>query len=127
MIGKVVQLSVAEAAPVFAGKLEASQLIVMLAGQVITGAVTSWMVIVCVQLLALPQPSVAVHVLVIIELPPQLPGVVTSEELIMIAPVQLSVAVAVPVLVGKEEASQLIVMLAGQVITGGTRSVIVIT
>ena len=51
----------------------------------------------------LPQPSVAVQVRVIIELPEQLPAVVTSEKATTGAPPQLSVAVAVPVLAGKVE------------------------
>ena len=41
-----VQISVAVAVPVLAGKDEASQLIVMSAGHVITGLVTSWTVMV---------------------------------------------------------------------------------
>ena len=42
-----VQISVAVAVPVLAGKDEASQLIVISAGHVINGLVTSWTVIIC--------------------------------------------------------------------------------
>src|SRR5512133_136487 len=57
--GVASQLSVAVAVPVFAGNVDSSQLMVTANGQVITGAVTSTTVIVCTQVLALPQLSVA--------------------------------------------------------------------
>ena len=66
MTGTGSQLSVAVADPVFAGALDASQLIVILAGQVITGAVTSWTVMIWEPEVALPATSVAVKVLVIV-------------------------------------------------------------
>jgi hypothetical protein len=60
-----VQISVAVAVPVLAGSVEASQLIVKLKGQVITGAVISCTVIVWMHSLKFPVTSVALHVLVI--------------------------------------------------------------
>jgi hypothetical protein len=77
--GEMVQLSVAVAVPVLAGKIETLQLIVIGEGQVKTGSVTSWMVIVCVQKFEFPQLSVAVQVRIMLELPGQPPTVVTSE------------------------------------------------
>jgi hypothetical protein len=56
------QLSVAVAVPVVAGVDGSSQFIVRLAGQVITGGVISWTVIVCKQVLKLLQLSFAFHV-----------------------------------------------------------------
>ena len=55
----------AVAVPVLDGKIGSWQFIVTLAGQVITGGVTSWMVMVWMQVEELPQASVAVHVRVI--------------------------------------------------------------
>ena len=60
------QLSVAVAVPVAVDVLSSWQFTVTLAGQVITGAVTSCTVIVCTQVLELPATSVAFHVLVIV-------------------------------------------------------------
>jgi hypothetical protein len=60
------QLSVADGEPVLAGKVLAVQSIVMLAGQLITGPALSSTKMVCVQLLELPQSSVARHVRVIV-------------------------------------------------------------
>ena len=59
------QLSVAVAVPVLAGKDDASQLIVISIGQVMTGLVISCTVMTCVHSLKLPATSVALHVLVI--------------------------------------------------------------
>jgi hypothetical protein len=56
------QSSVAVAVPVLAASVEAVQSIVLLAGQVIVGACVSVTVMVCVQLEALPQLSVAVQI-----------------------------------------------------------------
>ena len=61
-----VQISVAVAVPVLAGSVEASQLIVISAGQVITGLVISCTVITWGHSLKLPATSVALHVLVIV-------------------------------------------------------------
>ena len=71
----------------------------MSAGQVITGAVLSITVMVCVQLLALPQASVAVHVRVIVPVLLQPPRLFASVKVTTGVP-QLSVAVAVPVEAG---------------------------
>jgi hypothetical protein len=71
MVGLAVQLSVAVALPVCAGRLEVSQLIVVSWAQAITGFVVSCTVMVWLQLLALLQASVAVHVLVIVFVLPQ--------------------------------------------------------
>ena len=61
-----------------------------------------------------PQLSLAVHVRVIVEALAQVPAAVTSEDVIVNPPEpQVVVAVAVPVLVGKLEASQDIVGLVG--------------
>jgi hypothetical protein len=111
-------ISEADALPVFAGNVLAVQLIVTLAGQVITGATLSSMTIVCTQVPVFPQSSVADHVRVIVDSWGQAPPVVTSVNAIVGIPSQLSVAVALPVLAGAVLALQAMVMLAGQVITG---------
>ena len=64
MAGEGSQLSVAVAVPVFPGKDDASQLIVILIGHVMTGLVISCTVMTCVHSLKLPVTSVALHVLV---------------------------------------------------------------
>jgi hypothetical protein len=63
-----------------------------------TGGVLSSTKIVCVQLLELPQSSVALHVLVIVYSCGHAPPTVTSVEVIATTKSQLSVAVAVPLL-----------------------------
>jgi hypothetical protein len=78
MLATPLQSSVAVAVPVLAGSVEAVQSIVVLAGQLIVGACVSVTVIVCVQVLELPQLSVAVQVRVMTWLPAQLPAAVTS-------------------------------------------------
>ena len=78
MLATPLQSSVAVAVPVLAGSVEAEQSIVVLAGQLIVGACVSVTVIVCVQVLELPQLSVAVQVRVMTWLPAQLPAAVTS-------------------------------------------------
>src|SRR5438132_120538 len=89
----------------------ASQLIVVAAGNdEITGGVTSCTFIVCVAVEVLPQASVAVHVLVIENVPAQAPGVVTSANVKLTLGSQRSVAVGVD---HDGVASQLIVVLAG--------------
>jgi len=77
--------------------------------------------------LKLPQASVATQERVIVELLLQLPPEVMSVYVMAGAGSQLSVAVADPVFVGKKEASQSMVIFAGQVITGAVASVIVIS
>ena len=59
------QASVAVAVPVAAGAVDAVQAMDTSAGQVIVGGVVSSTVIVCRQVLKLPQASVALEVLVI--------------------------------------------------------------
>ena len=59
---KPLQITEAVAEPVAVGSVEAAQSTVVSGGQVMVGAVLSLTVIVCTQLAALPQPSVAVQV-----------------------------------------------------------------
>ena len=75
-----------------------------------------------VQVEALPQLSVAVHVRVMVNVPAQAPAVVTSAKVITGAGSQLSVAVAAPRVAGVLGSSRLIVRSAGQVITGAVIS-----
>lgn len=89
---------------------------------VITGGVMSCKVIICIQLLAFPQLSVAVHVRVIRLLPAQPPGVITSTYVNTGVGSQLSVAVTVPVDAGVIGSWQLIAISAGQVNKGGVTS-----
>src|SRR5665648_681463 len=89
------QLSVAVAVPVPDGVLSSSQLTVTSAGQVITGAVLSSIVIICVNTsLVLPQPSVTVHVLVYVPSWGLPSGIKIPESFTMsvTSPSQLSVA-----------------------------------
>ena len=74
------------------------------------------------QVEALLQLSVAVHVREMVYVPAQAPAVVTSAKEITGAGSQLSVAVAVPRVAGVLGSSQLMVRSAGQVITGGVIS-----
>src|SRR3989442_14648726 len=97
MSGRRPQLSVAVAAPVVAVLVEAPHCRSTLTGQVITGAVVSTKLICCVQLLALPQPSVAVQMRSTPVWWVQLAGVVLSLKVRAGLPPQLSVAVAAPV------------------------------
>lgn len=64
--GSESQLSVAVAVPVAGGKVLAVHAIVIFGGQVITGGVSSCTRIIWIQVLELPQSSVAFHVLVIV-------------------------------------------------------------
>jgi hypothetical protein len=92
-------------------------------GQVMAGAVLSSTKIVCVQLLELPQSSVALHVLVIVYSCGHAPPTVTSVDVIVGVASQLSVAVAVPLAPpGAVLAEHCIVIFGGQVITGGVLS-----
>ena len=72
------QLSVPVASPVLLGLLETSHWIVTSPGQVTTGAVVSTTLIVCSQLDALPQSSVAVQVRVTVFSCGQLPAATLS-------------------------------------------------
>jgi len=95
---------------------------VISAGQVMTGAVVSVTVIVWVQVPALLQLSVAVHVRVMTDALAQVPAATLSLAETAGAPSQLSVAAALPVLTGAVEASHVTVTLAGQVMTGAVAS-----
>src|SRR5215212_4566172 len=99
----------------------ASQSMVVAPGKAeITGGVTSCTFIVCVAVEVLPQASVAVHVLVMLNEPAHAPGVVTSAKVIVGLTSHRSVAVGV---VHEGVASQSIVVAPGNVeITGGVTS-----
>ena len=100
----------------------AEQATVMSDGAVIVGKAAGLTVIVCTQVDALPQLSVAVQVRVITELTAQLPAAVASAKVMTGTALQLSVAVAVPSVAGVIGSSQLTVTLAGQVMTGAVMS-----
>jgi hypothetical protein len=101
----------------------AGQLMVEGAGNAaITGAVVSWMVMVCEAVAMFPQGSVAVQVLVMACEPAQSPGTFTSAKVNVTFPPQASVAVGV-VNCGLP-ALQFIVEGAGNAeITGGVLSI----
>src|SRR6185369_18087619 len=72
----------------------AGQLIgVTCVAQVMVGGVLSWDTMVPLQVAVLPQSSVAVQVLVTLKLPGHVPGVVTSENVVVTLGSQASVAV----------------------------------
>ena len=100
MVGVASQLSVAVAVPVVAGKVPPEQSIVMSAGQVMAGATLSSIIMVCVQVLELPQSSVAIQVRVMVPSCGHAPATDMSVEVIVGVASQSSVAVAVPVLAG---------------------------
>src|SRR5881409_2438159 len=119
------QLSVALALPVLAGAVQSPQARTLSAGQVMTGATVSAKVMCCTQLLLLPQASSAFQVRSMPALPVQLAGVAASVKVIVGLPPQLSVAVALPVLLGSVEAPHCNCLSAGQVITGAVVSLTV--
>ena len=94
---------------------------VMLAGQVMTGAVLSSTKIVCRHVLELPQSSVASQVRLIVLSCGQAPAIVASLKVIVGVASQ-SVAVAEPVLIGNVLAVHCIVKFAGHIIAGGVLS-----
>jgi hypothetical protein len=94
--------------------------------EVSIGAVVSTKVMLCVQVALLPQASVAFQIRAMPALPVQSAAVGESEYVIVTAPPQLSVAVALPVLDVLVEAPHCNWTLAGQVITGGVVSTKVI-
>src|SRR5213596_3525999 len=98
------QLSVAVAVPVFVGAVESPHCNCLSGGQVITGGVVSTKVMCCTHVDMFPQPSVAFHVRSMPATPVQLAGVAASLDVIVTGAEQLSVAVAVPVLLGAVEA-----------------------
>src|SRR5256885_5295317 len=95
---------------------------VMFAGQTTTGGSESLKLMVCKQLELLPQPSNAVHVRRIIPLPLQLVVPNASTKLRFVTPLQVSVALAEPVLLVVGNTAHSRVMSAGQTTTGGTLS-----
>ena len=106
----------------FAGQVLAVQAIVILEGHVIRGAALSLMMIVCKQVLELPQSSVACQVLLMVYSCVQIPATVTSVNAMVGEISQRSKAVAVPVFAGNVLSVQRIVIFIGQVITGGAES-----
>jgi hypothetical protein len=99
----------------------AGQLIgVTCVAQVMVGGVISCTTMVALQVAVLPQSSIAVHVLVTLKLPGQVPGVVTSENVTVTVPSHASVTVGG---VNTGVAGQLIgVTCVAQVIVGGVIS-----
>src|SRR5947207_2515379 len=91
-------------------------------GQLRVGLMVSRTVIVWVQLALLPQPSVAVQVRRMLPLPVQLALPTASTKLMFATPLQVSVAVATPVLFVVGDTVHSRVMAAGQVMTGATVS-----
>src|SRR6186997_1142561 len=87
-----------------------------------TGGVLSSTTIVCVQVLELPQSSVAIQVRVIVDSCGHAPAIEASLKVKLGVPSQLSVAEGEPVLAGKVLAVHWMVILAGQVMTGGVLS-----
>jgi len=75
-----------------------------------------------VQLLELPQSSIAVNVLVMVNSCGHAPATVASEKPIVGVPSQLSVAVALPVVAVAVLVLHCTVIFAGQVTTGGVLS-----
>ena len=84
------------------------------------GGVVSITMTVWLQMLLLPQRSVAVQSRLMIEAPPQL--LLTLSEKLTVTALQLSVAVAVPVLPGSVFAGQSRVLLTGTTNVGGVMS-----
>lgn len=110
--------SVAVADPVLSGAELAVHSMVIFAGQDMTGARLSSITIVWMQAVELPQASVAVQVLVIVNSCGQLPLAVASLKVTRGAPSQLSVAVADPVAAGKVFVPHSMVTFEGHVIAG---------
>jgi hypothetical protein len=127
MVTAPAQLSVAVTRAVFGAGTAEAQLTVNAAGQVITGGVTSFTVMVWVQSAKLPHTSVARYVRVTKYLFAQVWLLITSLMKVMVtAPAQLSVAVTNAVFGAGTAEAQLTVNAAGQVITGGVTSFTVI-
>src|SRR6266516_1688064 len=93
MSGLESQLSVAVATPVAFVEVEAVQITVVSAGQVITGGVVSVTLMVWLAELVLPQAYLAVQVRVMLLACAQAPGVVTSAKLRLGFRSQLSLTV----------------------------------
>src|SRR5438067_140414 len=87
-----------------------------------TGGTVSLKLMVCKQLELFPQPSNAVQVRRIVPLPVQLVAPNASTKLRFVTPLQVSVALAEPVLLVVGNTAHSRVMFAGQTTTGGTES-----
>ena len=114
------QLSVAVTEAMEAAGTSAAQLTVKLAGvPVMVGAVWSSTVMTWLEVELFPHTSVAVQVLVTVNLLAHAPGVVTSSTVTVTVPAQLSVAVTEAMEAAGTSAAQLTVKLAGvPLITG---------
>src|SRR5438067_12891989 len=122
MLVTPLHVSVAVATPVLLVVGSTVHSSVMFAGQVITGGTVSSILTLRSSHVLFPQPSVAVHVRVMFVLPVQLVVPNTSTKLMLVTPLHVSVAVATPVLLVVGSTVHSSVMLAGQVMTGGTVS-----
>src|ERR1051326_4113820 len=91
-------------------------------GHVMVGFTVSRKLMLCTQLLLLPQRSVAVQVRRTVRFPVQFVAPRLSAKVIVANPLHGSVAVATPVILVVVGAVHSRVMSAGQVITGGTLS-----
>src|SRR5438477_6485927 len=113
------QLSVAVAVPVLLGAVQSPHATTLPYTPLFRSGVSSAKVICWTQALYLPQASVAFQVRSIPALPVQLAAVAASVYAMVTAPPKLSVAVAVPVLLGAVESPHARTLSAGQVIAGG--------
>src|SRR6187431_836095 len=100
MVGIGLQLSIAEAMPVSIGSVLSVHSTVIFGGQLMVGTWLSSSMIVCSQVLVLPQTSIAIHVLMIVISCGQDPPTITSLYVTVGAVSQLSVALALPVSAG---------------------------
>src|SRR5262245_3812658 len=89
----------------------------------ITGAVVSTKVMCCTQVATFPHASVAFQVRSRPALVVQLAAVAASVKVMTGVTLQLSVAVALPVLLGSVESPQASTLSGGQVITGAVVSI----
>ena len=122
-VGAGTQLSTAVATPVSVVEVPAPQSTVLFAGQVIVGATLSLIVMICAQVDAFPQRSVALKVRVTVNLFTQLTLLVTSlTKPMVVAPPQLSVAVTPVVVCAGIEPAHAKLMFAGQVMLGAMLS-----
>jgi hypothetical protein len=127
IVGVASQRSVAVAVPVLAGSVLAVHSMMRPVGQVMIGGILSSIVIVCVHVLLLPQSSVALQVLVILNSCGHVGNAtVTSLKDIVGVISHRSVAVAVPVVAGSVLAVHAIVTFIGHVMIGGVLSSMVI-
>src|ERR1051325_9235903 len=116
------QVSVAVATPVLLVVGATVHSRVILVGHTITGGVVSLKLMVCTQLALLPQPSVAVQVRRMVALPVQFVAPKESLKTRLVMPLQVSVALATPVLLVVGATVHSRVILVGHTITGGVVS-----